>query len=316
MLIDHVSDILDFIDVRSVVSGGSAVGGRWQTTSTIDDDLKFIAVVAGHARLQTNDVPGVLRLGPGDVAVLNGRTWLRIDGGDGDDEPVAVPPPAAGAPLAGDQLGAADVLIGGRIELDSIGRKLMVQALPPLLHARAGSITGGHLHRHVRAIFDELTAVRPGSDFAVRHYGQLLVLEIIRGLSHDSELPQGWLNALTDESLRPALALMHEQPGRGWRLEDLARTASMSRTTFAERFRRAAGVPPLAYLHDWRMLLAQRALVTTDAPIQVLARRFGYRSDSSFSTAFKNHVGESPQKYRSRPKPPPRQKMEPIAAAR
>jgi hypothetical protein len=39
---------------------------------------------------------------------------------------------------------------------------------------------------------------------------------------------------------------------------------SVSRTTFAERFRTVAGMPPLTYLNQWRMLLARRAL--TRAP--------------------------------------------------
>lgn len=274
--------------------------GRWQTASVIDDDLKFIAIVAGHARLQTNDVDGVAELDPGDVAVLNGRTWLKIDGGEGDADPVQVDPPTAGAPLTGQLHADADALIGGRIELDPVGRELVLDAIPPLLHARAGSTAGTRLLDHVQQIFNELVGDSLGSEFAVRHHGQLLVLEVIRGLPNDPQLPAGWLTALTDESLRPALTLMHEYPGHVWQLERLARAASMSRTTFAKRFRQAAGVPPLAYLHNWRMLIAQRTLRHTHTAIQTLAHNIGYQSESSFSTAFKRHVGESPRKYRSR----------------
>lgn len=78
---DHLSEILDFVEVRSAVSGGSVVEGRWRTASTIDNDLKFIAVVHGSARLQVDGVPEVVELGSGDVAVLNGRSWLKIEGG-------------------------------------------------------------------------------------------------------------------------------------------------------------------------------------------------------------------------------------------
>lgn len=301
---DRLSDILDFVQVTSVVSGGSVVTGRWKVSSTIDDDLKFIAVVRGHARLRTNDVSDVAELGSGDVAVLNGRNWLRIDGGEGDGEPTEVAPPEAGAPLDGDLVhDEADALIGGRIELDPVGRELLLSAIPPLFHACAGDSAGARLHELVQCIFAELVASRQGSEFAVRHYGQLLLLELIRGLAEDPELPAGWLTVLTDESLRPAVTLMHESPHHGWQLEDLAKAASMSRTTFAERFRRTAGVPPLMYLHDWRMLIAQRALRSTDTPVKVLARDVGYRSESSFSTAFKRHVGESPRSYRLRPPP-------------
>ena len=74
----------------------------------------------------------------------------------------------------------------------------------------------------------------------------------------------------------------------------------MSRTSFAERFRTVAGVPPLTYLHRWRMLLAQRALRDGDARVGSLAFELGYASESAFSTAFKREVGVSPLRYRYR----------------
>jgi AraC-like DNA-binding protein len=78
---------------------------------------------------------------------------------------------------------------------------------------------------------------------------------------------------------------------------------SVSRTTFAERFRTVAGMPPLTYLNQWRMLLARRALRDRDLPITALATELGYASDSAFSTAFKHVVGESPLRYRRRVTP-------------
>jgi AraC-like DNA-binding protein len=78
---------------------------------------------------------------------------------------------------------------------------------------------------------------------------------------------------------------------------------SVSRTTFAERFRTVAGMPPLTYLNQWRMLLARRALRDRGLPITALATELGYASDSAFSTAFKRVVGESPLRYRRRVTP-------------
>lgn len=91
---------------------------------------------------------------------------------------------------------------------------------------------------------------------------------------------------------------MHSQPDRPWGLAELARAAGMSRTSFAERFRVAAGTPPLAYLSSWRMILAQRALRDPDARVGTIAAELGYGSDSAFSTAFKREVGVSPLQYR------------------
>lgn len=298
---DRLSEVLDLIDVRSVVSGGSVVRGRWRTSSPITDDLKFLAVVRGSARVSTDGVEGPVELVEGDVAVLNGRSWLEAEGGRGAGEPVAVEPPAAGTTISDADLGAPDVdiLIGGRIDLNPTGRDLLLQALPPLAHITATSTVGPALRGHLQRLFSEMTADRVGADFAIRQYGQLLVLDVLRGFMHDGDLPAGWLKALANEQLRPALELIHEQPAKNWSLQHLAHACSMSRSVFAQRFREVAGAPPQTYLINWRMLLAQRALQTTDTRVGTLGLELGYSSESAFSSAFKRHLGQSPLSYRA-----------------
>ena len=91
---------------------------------------------------------------------------------------------------------------------------------------------------------------------------------------------------------------MHAHPEHAWELESLAKAAGMSRTTFAVRFKAAAGVAPLTYLTQWRMRLAERALREEGTPVAVLAGTLGYGSESAFSNAFKREVGISPTYYR------------------
>ncbi len=301
MAADRLSEVLDLVEVRSVVSGGSALRGRWRTHNSIDDDLKFIAVVRGSADLTTDAAEGV-RLLEGDVAFLNGRSWLTLEGGHGEGPVITVPPPSAGSVVGDADLAVpdADIIIGGRVELNATGRDLLLQALPPLAHVGAADAVGPQVRGHVQRLFSEMAAGRVGADFAIRQYGQLLVLDVLRGFMQNPDVPPGWLKILADEHLRPAVALIHEQPAKSWSLDDLARAASMSRTTFAQRFRTVAGTPPLSYLIDWRMLLAQRALRSGDSRVGSLALDLGYSSESAFSSAFKRHVGESPLAYRNR----------------
>ncbi|HEX2297249.1 MAG TPA: AraC family transcriptional regulator, partial [Pseudonocardiaceae bacterium] len=174
------------------------------------------------------------------------------------------------------------------------------QALPPVGHVRASAAAATNLRGTLDRLFDEVTGSAMGRAFAIRQYGQLVLLEVLRAYVDQAELPRGWLRLLTDERLRPAVGLMHAEPGKSWGLEELARAAAMSRTSFAERFRSVAGVPPLTYLNRWRMLLARRALRDGDVRIGALAAELGYASESAFSTAFKREVGESPLRYRHR----------------
>lgn len=71
----------------------------------------------------------------------------------------------------------------------------------------------------------------------------------------------------------------------------------MSRTAFAVHFRHVIGVPPLTYLTDWRMRLAERDL-RAGASVAQAAEAIGYTSESAFSHAFKRATGMAPGRYR------------------
>jgi AraC-like DNA-binding protein len=296
---DQLSQVFDLVQVRGLVSGGFAVRGPWVARSPIRDPLKLIALVHGRVRLATDGVDGPIELEAGDVAILNSRSWLSLEGGPGDGLRREMVPEESFTHLVGADRSTDDVVIGAAVDINPAARALLLQALPPVGHVRSSAGATG-LRGTLDRLFDEVTGHRVGSAFAIRQYGQLLLLEVLRAYVHQADLPPGWLRALTDERLRPALGLMHAEPGKPWRLEELARAAAMSRTSFAERFRTVAGVPPLTYLNRWRMLLAQRALRDGDVRVGSLAVELGYGSESAFSTAFKREVGESPLRYRYR----------------
>lgn len=302
MMNDRLSEVLDFIEVRSMISGGTAVQGRWESRSRIDEDLKFFAMVQGSMRLTTDGLREPLLVAAGDVVVLNGRSELLLEGGTGNGLPARMEPPASGSFVRmgeGDP-DTEDVLMGGRVTVNAAGRELLLRALPPVAHIRSGTDAAPHLHGLIERLFEEVSGQRIGAGFAARQYGQLLLLEVLRAFITDAELPPGWLKLLADERLRPALALIHAPGGRPPSLEELASAVAMSRTAFTERFREVAGAPPRSYLNNWRMLVAQRELRSGDIRIRSLALALGFSSESTFSTAFKRSVGESPLHYRSR----------------
>jgi AraC-like DNA-binding protein len=91
---------------------------------------------------------------------------------------------------------------------------------------------------------------------------------------------------------------MHAEPGRPWELGQLAKAASMSRSTFALRFKTVLGVAPLTYLTEWRMRLAEKALRDDGTSVAALAQSLGYASEAAFSHAFKRVTGSAPKRYR------------------
>lgn len=292
--------MFDLVEVSSVLTGGVAERGGWWSRGPLSDPVKFFAMVGGRARLTTDGIAEPVALEPGDVAILIGRSWVAFEAGDAPRREVQPESDFASERFTTADRATDDVLLGGCIDLNEAGRALLLGALPPVAHVQASGHDADRLRTALQRLFDEATGDRIGSAFAIRQYGQLLLLEVLRVYAGQADLPPGVLRLLTDERLRPALGLMHAEPGRGWGLGELAHAAAMSRTSFAERFRDVAGVPPLTYLNRWRMLLAQRALRGGDVRVGELASELGYGSESAFSTAFKRVVGESPLRYRLR----------------
>jgi AraC-like DNA-binding protein len=142
--------------------------------------------------------------------------------------------------------------------------------------------------------------VKPGSDVARTSLATLVLVQALRAFIERGDVPDGWLNALSDNKIGAALSLMHGSPQQRWTVESLAANVGMSRTAFASRFRQLVGSAPLEYLHQWRMTIAMSALKQSDEPLLLIAGKIGYLSDTAFSIAFKRTTGVSPGRYRVR----------------
>jgi AraC-like DNA-binding protein len=139
----------------------------------------------------------------------------------------------------------------------------------------------------------------PGGVLATR-LPELVVIEVLK--AHLAQAPgadHGWLAALRDPVLAPALAALHAAPERHWTVGQIATEASVSRSMLDERFRQVLGRSPIRYLAEWRMHLARELLAGTDTTVFAIARRVGYDSEEAFSRAFKREHGASPSHWRT-----------------
>lgn len=80
----------------------------------------------------------------------------------------------------------------------------------------------------------------------------------------------------------------------------MARLSGLPERTFKRRFRKAAGMTPLQYVHAIRLEEAKTLLETTEATLDELAERVGYEDASFFSRLFRRSVGLTPAQYRRR----------------
>jgi AraC-like DNA-binding protein len=128
---------------------------------------------------------------------------------------------------------------------------------------------------------------------------ELLLAEVLKlHLATTPAEQTGWLRALRDPVLAPALAAIHASPERKWNLLSLAKQASVSVSLLDERFREVLGLAPIRYLTGWRMHVAKDLLRSSDLGVVAVAHRVGYESEEAFSRAFKRETGLAPSAWR------------------
>ena len=109
----------------------------------------------------------------------------------------------------------------------------------------------------------------------------------------------GWLGAISDPHIGPALKLIHENPERPWTLGDLGHRVGLGRSVFSARFTKLVGQSMHRYVIERRMAEAAFLLETSDEPIARIASRVGYETAAAFSKLFHRHHGLSPGRYRA-----------------
>jgi AraC-like DNA-binding protein len=129
---------------------------------------------------------------------------------------------------------------------------------------------------------------------------ELLLTEVLRlHLATAPMAEHGWIAALQDRVLAPAMAQLHAAPERKWTVAELASTVAVSRSVLDQRFRDVLGRSPIRYLTEWRMHLANDLLSTTGLSVAAIARRTGYESEEAFSRAFRRSHGSPPGAWRA-----------------
>ena len=259
---DPLADVLTLASARCVRIGTLKAGGTWALNFPPPQKIKLTAVVKGNCWLAVDGERAPHRLGTGDVFVVPAeRSYVlasdlkasRVDG-------------LALFTKATDNVGRVGdgqdfLAIGGHVALDPDRGDLLADVLPPLIHVDASSSEASTIRWLLDQLVKEVTANRPGAVLASKQLAQLLFVQIIRFyLASPTTVTAGWLRALNDERIAPALRRMHGEPGRAWRLGELAKQVGMSRTSFALRFKANAGVAPLTYLQNLRMRLAEQGL--------------------------------------------------------
>lgn len=291
---DPLTQVIALLRPRAVFSRGISAAGRWAVRYTEFGQPAFCAMIEGSCRLAVEGEAPVV-LAEGDFVLLPATpafTMSSLDPG-----PVAPLDPRAAAALPdiryGRRDGPSDMRqFAGYFTFGSPDAALLVSLLPRMIHVR-GVPRLAHL---VRLLGDEAARDEIGRALVLSRLVDVLLVEALRAAPAEAARP-GLLQGLADPRTAAAIRRIHADPARSWTVADLARAAGMSRSAFFERFARHVGVRPMEYLLAWRMALAKDLLRRGGISLDEVARRIGYGSQSTFSTAFSRHVGHPPGRF-------------------
>lgn len=308
-----IDDVLEALRLRSSVFCRMTLSGDWGFAKDALPGAPFHLILSGTAWLEKEGLEPIL-LGPGDVAILPpGERHCLLSHPDAATvsflqlaDAMGLLPwrPSERYKAIDLQFGSGSpttTLISGIFAFADHRRNPLLDALPPVLLMRAETdspVTS--TVASIAALLDaELLSGKPGAESVGGRLADILFVQVVRHhLTSASTLPRGWLRGMVDAQIAPALGVIHRAPEQPWSVAALAREVGMSRSGFAARFQEVVGQSPLEYLTQWRMYEAAGRLAEGGVPLATLANLVGYRSEVSFSKAFKRWAGRSPSAYR------------------
>lgn len=304
-----IDEILDGLRLESSVFCRMTLSDEWGFAKDAVRGAPFHLMLSGRAWLRTGDDEAV-PLGPGDIVILpRGQEHCLVSTPDAPTVPFrqiaddrGLPPCTPGKRYQAVDLrfGSGDltaIVVSGVFAFEDPHQSPLLRALPSVLVMRAA--VGSPLAAITALLDAELLSGKPGAETVGARLADILFIQAIRHhLASANALPRGWLRGIVDAEIAPVLTLIHRSPGRPWSVATLAREAGLSRSRFAARFHDVVGQTPLDYLTHWRMYRAAGRLAESRLSLATLAESVGYRSEVSFTKAFKRWSGRSPAQYR------------------
>jgi AraC-like DNA-binding protein len=190
-------------------------------------------------------------------------------------------------------------LVCGHFSFANHANHLLIDALPSYIHIRNyGEASGRWMESTLRVIGTEAGRAQMGGDLIALKMSEIIFAQALRAYLNTEGAGKPVMSGFTDPNIARVLTAVHKDPSYPGALENLAKIAGLSRTSFATRFVKCMTVTPLGYITNWRMQIASQQLMETDDPIIKIAEDVGYNSEAAFSRVFKKHHHSAPGTYR------------------
>lgn len=282
-----LSAVLGAHQLHATIVAVAGYCGRWFENEPETPQGSFHLIDRGHCWVRGASLREPLSLAAGDLIVFPRGAAHTLSGqldGDGVTNP-------------GNDY---STLICGEFRFASDTRNPLLNALPDVFVVRASD--GGPAFRELGQVLSDFARRRvPGQQVILDKLADSLFVMAVCAHAAQAADHRGLLAALADARLAKALAAIHLEPGKTWRVESLAQVAGMSRTAFAVEFTRLLGVSPFQYLTEWRVAEARRLLKDRRLSVVAIAEQLGYQSEAAFRRTFKRIEGVGPGELRRAP---------------
>jgi AraC-like DNA-binding protein len=300
---DGLSQLLLRLTVNSTLYCLSSMTAPWGFKVAARPGPAFHLLTAGCGWLEVEGQTEPVRVAAGDLVILP-RGEAHVMKGSVNSpvlwlDRILAETPAVNGRLNHGGGGERSELLCGGFAIEQLTARPLLEALPTVVHLRG---SGGHapewLASLVRMISVEMASGAPGSEAVVLRLTDALLAQALRQCIMEADAASGMSTAVNDPLIARALRLIREQPDRPWTVPLMAAAVSVSRSTFADRFRAATGETPMQNLTRYRMARAAEYLRGTNAGVREIARLIGYDSEVSVTKAFRRYFGTSPGAYR------------------
>lgn len=136
------------------------------------------------------------------------------------------------------------------------------------------------------------------SRFYAESVGHVVAGHILRTYS-DTRPQLKTPNGLSTAQLLALRRFIDERIEAGFGVIELASVVGLGAQRFAQKLRLATGLSPWRYVQAHRIARAQKMLTTGCIPIVEISGMLGFASQSHFTNTFRDHVGITPNNYRS-----------------
>lgn len=191
-------------------------------------------------------------------------------------------------PLYGVAIAIDRLLLGELVESMGATGSAQLQTPESMTSAALDDVMRDSVERLLRCLHDPLEC---------RVMGRARLREVLYVALRGPQA--GVLQALVEQQghfarIASSLNYLRERYAEPLSVEQLARCANMSPSTFHEHFKRSTLLSPVQYLKRLRLIKAQQMLIGEGLGVAQVAHKVGYQSTSQFSREYKRYYDRSP----------------------